>query len=100
MDVGSDTDQTGRLTALGERLDTMEALAPTCAPDAVEQIGALAAALAALTTAWQTGDSAKAKQTDYAALAHVRVAGEIAWKAMGLPAQTWAYLPLNDDGSG
>jgi hypothetical protein len=89
LSVGTMNDTAPTYGQMAVALGVMEAAAPTCAPDAVEEIDALTAAAQNAAAVFQPSEDASAKAAQKEALTAVRDAGATAWTAMGEDPADW-----------
>ncbi len=89
LNVGTNNDSAPTFGDMAVALGMMAAAAPTCAPDAVEEIDALTVAAQNAAAAYQPGDDVTAIAAQKAALTAVKDAGAAAWTAMGQDPADW-----------
>jgi hypothetical protein len=89
LNVGTNNDTVPTFTDMNEALGVLTAMAPKCAPKAVEAIAALGTAAGAAAAVYQPGDAAAVKAADKAALEAMKTQGVAAWTAMGKDPAPW-----------
>jgi hypothetical protein len=99
MSMGALDQQADRLAGLTVMTATMAEDAPQCAPEAAADLVILRDLTTELAAAYEPATDGAAREGLNAILMRVRMAGESAWDAMGLPTSSWEYLPLHEDGT-
>lgn len=89
LNVGTMNDTVPSFADMNEAMGVMTAMAPQCAPKAVEAITALGAAAGAAAAAYKPGDAAADVAADKAALEALKASGVTAWTAMGKDPAAW-----------
>lgn len=97
--VGSDLDETERLTTLTDYTTTLATDAPKCAPEAASSLAAMRDLAGELATAYVPNADGAVAEGIFSILMEVRSTGEQAWTQMGRAPGTWKELPLHEDGS-
>lgn len=93
LNVGTSNDSSTYYPAIEEAMAQLTQLATDCAPQAVEPVAALAAAVADLLDQTVPGADSAAIATDKALLAAVREAGIAAYSSLRLPTNGWENRP-------
>ena len=89
LNVGTTNDSAPTYGEMAAALGVMAAGAPECAPDAVEEIGALTAAAHDAAAAFQPSTDPAAIAAQKEALTALKDAGVMAWTAMGKDPADW-----------
>ncbi|MEI6362012.1 MAG: hypothetical protein WCP95_07750 [Actinomycetes bacterium] len=89
LNVGTNNDTAPTFNDMNESLGVLTAMAPKCAPKAVEAIAALGSAAGAVAAVYQPGDDPAVKAADKAALEALKAEGLTAWTAMGKDTGPW-----------
>lgn len=89
LNVGTMNDTVPTFADMNEAMGVMTAMAPQCAPKAVDAIAALGVAAGAAAAAYQPGDAATDVAADKAALEALKASGVTAWTAMGKDSAGW-----------
>ncbi len=93
IDVGTSNDSTKYQQGIDQALGPILASAPTCHPQAVDELSAFSEAVSAMEGTLAPGTDAATVAAKKAALAKVRSTGTAAWQAMGLPTVAWENAP-------
>jgi hypothetical protein len=81
--LGTDSDPAQNLGELATSMGVLSAMAPQCAPKAVDSLAAMSDAAAIVPGVYDTGKDPAVIEADKKALDDVQAAGLVAWKAMG-----------------
>jgi hypothetical protein len=87
--LGTDSDPAQNLGELATSMGVLSAMAPQCAPKAVDSLAAMSDAAAIVPWVYDTGKDPAVIEADKKARDDVQAAGLVAWKAMGLDATPW-----------
>jgi hypothetical protein len=89
LNVGTNNDTGPTFSDMNEAMGILSAMAPECAPKAVDAITALGVSAGDVVATYRPGDDAAAKAADKAVLEAMKVAGVAAWTAMGKDPAAW-----------
>jgi hypothetical protein len=89
LNVGTMNDSVPTYGDMAVALGVLTAAAPTCMPDAADEIAALTAAAQDAAAAFQPSEDPAAIATQKQALTALRDAGATAWTAMGMNPADW-----------
>jgi hypothetical protein len=89
LNVGTNNDTAPTFLDMNEAMGVLTAMAPQCAPKAVEAIAAMGVSAGEVAATYKPGDDAAAKAADMAVLEALKATGVAAWTAMGEDPTAW-----------
>jgi hypothetical protein len=89
LNVGTNNDTVPTFADMNEAMGVLAAMAPECAPKAVDAIAALGTAAGETASVYKPGEDAGVKAADKAVLEALKVKGVAAWQAMGKDPAPW-----------
>ncbi len=89
LNVGTNNDTVPLFGDLNEAMGVLTAMAPECAPDAVDAIAALGVSAGEVAAVYRPGDDDAVKDANKAVLEGMRATGVLAWEAMGKDPSAW-----------
>lgn len=87
--LSTSSDAGPNLAELSTGMGVLNGMAPKCAPKAVEALAAMSVASANVAAVYDTGSDPAIIEADKKVLDATKVAGLVAWKAMGLDVTPW-----------
>ena len=89
LNVGTNNDTVPTFGDMNEAMGVLTAMAPECAPKAVDAVAALGVAAGTAAATYLPGDDPTVTAADKAALESLKAAGVAAWTAMGKDPAPW-----------